>query len=143
MMRRRDDGSTLPLILVFGMVALVFVLVVAAVTDLYLERKRLLTLADGAALAGAESFPLDRVGAGGAGWHPTVTDDGVRAAVESYLADEPTDGFRALRLESASTPDGRSAAVTVSASWSPPVPVPFLPDGLRISAATTARSVLR
>ena len=51
-LRARDDGSTLPLILVFGLVALVLVLVVAAATDLYLARKRLLTLADGDALVG-------------------------------------------------------------------------------------------
>jgi hypothetical protein len=140
---RRDDGSTLPLILVFGLVALALVLVVAAATDLYLERKRLFTLADGAALVGAESFRLDEVRADAAGVRPTLRDDEVRAAVGEYLADEPADGFRDLRLVSASTPDGRSAAVTVSATWEPPVPLPFLPDGVRISTTATARSVLR
>jgi hypothetical protein len=144
--RRRDgreDGSTLPLILVFGLIALALVLVVAAATDLYLERKRLFTLADGAALVGAESFRLDEVRADPTGVRPLLRDDEVRAAVDEYLADEPADGFRDLRLVEASTPDGRSAAVTVSATWEPPVPLPFLPDGVRLRTTATARSVLR
>ena len=44
----RDEGSILPLILVYGMLGLALTLVVASATSLYLERKRLFTLADGA-----------------------------------------------------------------------------------------------
>lgn len=146
MKRRRgggEEGSTLPLILVFGMVALVLVLVVAAVTDLYLARKRLLTLADGAALVGAESFRLDEVRSDGVAVRPRLDDAEVREAVAGYLADEPSDGIASLRLVSATTPDTRSAAVTLAASWDPPVPLPFLPDGVPIRATATARSVIR
>ncbi|GAA2082438.1 hypothetical protein GCM10009840_18300 [Pseudolysinimonas kribbensis] len=138
-----DDGSTLPLILVFGLVALVFVLVVAAATGLYLDRKRLYTLADGAALVGAESFRLDEVHRIAGGFRPDLTPDQVRASVAAYLAAEPSDEFRDLRLERATTPDGRSAVVTLSATWQPPVPIPFVPDGIRIRTTATARAVLR
>jgi hypothetical protein len=123
------------------MIALVLALLVAAATDLYLARKRLFTLADGAALVGAESFRLDEVRAGPAGVRPTLTGPEVNAAVADYLATEPADGFDALRLERASTTDGRSAVVTLSARWEPPVPIPFVPNGIRIDATSTARSV--
>lgn len=140
---RGDDGSTLPLILVFGMIALVLVLVVAAATDLYLARKRLLTLADGAALVGAESFRLDEVRSVDGAVQPRLDDAEVRDAVTGYLADEPADGITALHLVSATTPDTRSAAVTLAATWNPPVPIPFVPDGVPIRATATARSVIR
>ncbi len=139
--RAGEEGSTLPLILVFGMLALVLVLTVAAATDLYLARKRLFTLADGAALVGAESFRLDRVRSGPAGPRPALDAAEVHDAVADYLATEPADGFDALRLERATTPDGRSAAVTLSAEWQPPVPIPFVPEGIRIRTTATARSV--
>jgi hypothetical protein len=140
---RADDGSTLPLILVFGMIALILVLVVAAATDLYLERKRLFTLADGAALVGAESFDLAGVRAAAHGLRPELQPDQVHGAVAVYLAAEPADGFEDLHLDAATTPDGRSAAVTLSAMWRPPVLAPFLPNGVRISTTATARSVFR
>ncbi|MDO9591011.1 MAG: pilus assembly protein TadG-related protein, partial [Microcella sp.] len=53
---RDDRGSILPLIAGFGALALAVVLLVSAATSLYLDRTRLFTLADGAALAAAESF---------------------------------------------------------------------------------------
>jgi hypothetical protein len=142
-LRRGDDGSTLPLILVFGALALVLVLLVAAATDLYVARKRLLDLADSAALVGAESFRLDEVRRGPAGARPTLQSAEVRSAVADYLATEPKDGVRGLRIEQATTADGLSAAVTVSADWRPPVPIPFVPGGIRIDATATARSVFR
>ena len=55
-----DTGSTLPLVIFYGFLALALVLIVAAASSLYLERKRLFTLADDAALVGAESFDLER-----------------------------------------------------------------------------------
>ena len=45
-----DEGSTLPLVIFFGFLGLLVVLLVTAATSLYLEKKRLFTLADGAAL---------------------------------------------------------------------------------------------
>jgi hypothetical protein len=140
---RVDEGSTLPLILVFGMLALTLVLVVAAATDLYLERKRLFTLADGAALVGAESFPLDAVRPAVTGIRPTLTTPSVHAAVAGYLAAEPSDEFHDLRLDAATTPDGRSSRVVLSATWRPPAITLFVPDGVRISATATARAVFR
>jgi len=131
----------LPLVAFFGALALALVLVVAAASSLYLEKKRLFTLADGAALVGAESFRLGEVARSGHGWRPTLTSEEVGAAVATYLADEPSDEFRELAVERAGSADGRSATVTLSAVWHPPVVTVFVPDGLRIEATATARSV--
>lgn len=138
---RDDDGSTLPLVIFYGFLALALVLIVAAASSLYLERKRLFTLADGAALVGAESFELDAVTVTGRGPRPTLQPAEVHAAVASYLAGEPSEPFDGLVVERATTVDGESATVTISAVWHPPMVTVFVPDGLRIDATAVARSV--
>ena len=138
---RRDDGSTLPLTIFFGMLSLLLVLLVIAATSLYLERKRLFTLADGAALVGAEAFDLSEVGLTPGGYRPTLQTPDVAAAVEAYLASTPTAGFDELHLERAETVDGRSATVALSAYWRPPVLTLLVPEGLRIEVTAVARSV--
>ena len=136
-----DEGSMLPLTIFYGVLSLVLVLVVVAATSLYLERKRLFTLADGAALVGAEAFDLDDVLATPAGYRPTLESSDVAAAVGSYLETTPSASFTALRLERAETVDGRSATVELSAYWRPPVLTLLVPDGLRIEVTAVARSV--
>ncbi len=138
---RDDRGSMLPLVCFYGALALVVTLVVASATSLYLERKRLFTLADGAALVGAESFELDDVAMTPDGPRPTLTDSAVRMAVRDYLASNPIGRFEALELDEALTHDGRSAEVTVSAIWRPPVVALFVPEGLRIDATAVSRTV--
>lgn len=138
---RAEDGSTLPLVAFYGAFALILVLIVAAATSLYIERKRLLTLADGAALVGAEAFELEDVTVGPRGPRLQLRSDAVRAAVQTYLSAAPTGGFDGLALISAGSTDGRSATVTVSSVWHPPVVTVFVPDGLRIDATAVSRTV--
>ncbi|HEY4224212.1 MAG TPA: pilus assembly protein TadG-related protein [Pseudolysinimonas sp.] len=148
-MRRRalgdDTGSTLPLVIFYGFLALALVLIVAAASSLYLERKRLFTLADDAALVGAESFDLNSVTFAAHGPRPVLRADQVHAAVTSYLAGNPTGAesgeFPGLVVKRATTVDGESATVTVSAIWHPPVVTVFVPEGMRIEATAVARSV--
>ena len=136
-----DDGSILPLISFFGALALLVTLLVASATSLYLERKRLFTLADGAALVGAESFELDEVVLTPDGPRAELTAAGVRDAVGAYLTSNPIGRFEGLALEDATTRDGRSAEVTVSAIWRPPVVTLFVPEGMRIEATAVSRTV--
>ena len=136
-----DDGSTLPLVAFFGMLALVVVLLVTAATSLYLEKKRLFTVADGASLVGAEAFELDAVALTPDGPRPVLESDDVAAAVADYLAGNPAPELDGLTVERAFTADGRSATVSVSATWHPPVVTMFVPEGMRIEATATARSV--
>jgi hypothetical protein len=136
-----DRGSILPLVCFYGALALLVTLIVASATSLYLERKRLFTLADGAALVGAESFELAAVTMTPDGPRATLTDAGVRDAVGDYLTSNPIGRFEGLSLDDAITPDGRSAEVTVSAVWRPPVVTLFVPEGLRIDATAVSRTV--
>jgi hypothetical protein len=138
-----DEGSMLPLTIFFGFLSMVLVLVVIAATSLYLERKRLFTLADGAALVGAEAFALDDVSATRAGYRPTLESRDVAAAVDAYLSSVPIAPFTALQLERAETVDGRSATVELSSYWRPPVLTLLVPEGLRIEVTAVARSVFR
>jgi hypothetical protein len=138
---RRDDGSIMPLVCGFGALALALILVVAAATSLYLERKRLFTLADGAALVGAESFDLSDVAVTAHGPRVELQPTQVRSAVRAYLAGNPIGEFEALHLDEATTLDGRSARVTVSAIWRPPVITVFVPEGLRVDATAVSRTV--
>jgi uncharacterized membrane protein len=143
-MKRQDfadeTGSTLLLTIFYGFLALVLVLLVVAATSLYLERKRLFTLADGAALAGAEAFELDSVTITPDGPRPVLRSPDVTAAVSDYLALAPH-SFQGLVVERAETVDGRSATVQLSADWRPPMVSLLVPDGIRIDVTAVARSV--
>lgn len=139
---RRDDGSTLPLIIFYGFLSLVLVLLVVAATSLYLERKRLFTAADGAALVGAEAFDLGDVALTPEGaLRPTLESDDVAEAVGDYLEGNPVGDFEQLVVERALTEDGRSATVQLSAYWRPPLLSLLVPEGIRIDVEAVARSV--
>ena len=138
---RADDGSILPLTACFGALALVLVLLVTAATSLYLERKRLFTLADGAALAGAESFELTDVVLTEDGPRPVLREEAVRETVVDFVRRMPTHGFENLTVVEATTTDGRSASVTLSSRWRPPVVTLFLPEGVAVEVTSVGRSV--
>ncbi len=138
---RDERGSILPLTIFYAFLSLVLILLVVAATSLYLERKRLFTLADGAALVGAEAFELDDVVLMPDGPRATLDSADVAAAASIYLATAPTTGFEALTLERAETVDGRSATVALSAYWRPPLVTALVPEGFRIEVTAVARSV--
>lgn len=144
--RRRvsdEDGSTLILTIFYGMLALILILVVAAATSLYLERKRLFSLADAAALVGAEAFELTTVSVTDGVPEVTLRSADVNTAVTEFLDDNPVGRFEELRLEQAASVDGKSATVTLSSYWRPPVLTAFVPDGIRLDVTSVARSVFR
>lgn len=140
---RDEGGSTLILAIFYGMLSLLLILVVAAATSLYLERKRLYSLADAAALVGAEAFELSSVSLDGGEPALTLRSPEVRDAVTGFLEDNPAGTFDRLTLEDAASLDGKSATVTVSAAWQPPVLTLFVPDGIRLEVTAVARSVFR
>ena len=140
---RGEEGSILPLLAGFFAVALALVLLVAAASSLYLERKRLLSIADSAALAAAESFPLDSVTLQGGEVAPLLQDAEVLSVARQHLAALPESTVEALVLEDAETSDGRSATVVLSGMWRPPILSAFVPAELRIEVAATARTEFR
>ena len=135
-----DEGSTLPLMIFFGMLSMILVLIVVAASSLYLERKRLFTLADSAALVGAEAFELAAVAPASGGVRPQLTSGDVRAEVTDFIESTPN-RFEALQVERAETTDGRSATVSLSSYWRPPVVTLFVPEGIRIEVTSVGRSV--
>lgn len=143
-MRVSDDrGSSLVLTIFYGAFALLLILLVVAATSLSLDRTRLFGIADGAALAGAEAFEISAVSTAGEGFTAVLQDADVQQAVLEHLAVVPHGPLDELVVESAGTPDGVSAEVTLSARWLPPVLTMFVPAGIRIEVTATARSVLR
>lgn len=135
-----ESGSTLLLTIFYGCLSLVLVFLVVAATSLYLERKRLFTLADGAALAGAEAFDLSSVAMTPDGPRPILRTPDVTETVGEYLAIAPH-SFENLAVERAETVDGRSATVQLSADWKPPVVSLLVREGIRIDVTAVARSV--
>ncbi|THG28536.1 pilus assembly protein TadG-related protein [Naasia lichenicola] len=141
---RSEEGSTLPLIAIFTALALAMVLVAASASSLYLSRARLFSLADGAALSGAESYELEGVAVLDGEVRATLDSGSIVAAVQEYLDLAPSaDGFDELSVIRAETSDGRSAIVTLAATWHPPVLSPLMPDGVLIEVTSTARSVFQ
>ena len=140
-LRRDESGSILPLTIFFGFLALVLVLLVVAASSLYLERKRLFGLADGAALVGAEAFELDTVPQTPGGVRPRLQSTDVAAAVTDYVAGSAGSRFESLEVLRAESADGRSATVELAAYWRPPVVSLLVPDGFRIEVTAVARSV--
>jgi hypothetical protein len=139
----RDEGSTLPLILVFTAIAAGFVIVTDGATALHLERLRLLTVADGAALAAAESFSVDDAQVRDGTVLPRLSDARVRAAATAAVAGADAAGLSDLRLVEARTPDGRTALVRLAATWHPPIASPLLPIAVPVSVVSTATARFR
>ncbi|WP_173924380.1 pilus assembly protein TadG-related protein [Agromyces sp. Marseille-P2726] len=135
-----DDGSTLLLTIFYCFLGLSLVLVVVSATTLYLERKRLLNVADGAALAAAEAWSLDSVRVDGDRLDIALDDGEVRGAAMAYLAAAVTE-LDDVRLVDAASDDGRSATVTLRTTWEAPIHTDLLPVVVPIEVTVTARSV--
>ena len=131
-----EEGSILPLLLGYILLAIAVIFVCTCATDLYIAQKRLDSLADAAALAGADGFTLvaevDAV-------HAELTDDGVWEQASALVAAVPTDAA----LVSASAPDDETARVTVTSRWYPPLWSPFVLDGILLESTASSRTALR
>lgn len=136
-------------ILTIGVVvlALALTLALAAATSVHLQRARLAALADLAALDAADGIDdpsYFRPGADAPG-QPVVplTDAGVRAGVERYLAAHAEPGLDQLEVVEASTDEGGSVHVVLAAVARPTLLGPWLaswvPD-VRVQATSSARA---
>ena len=138
-----EAGQIMVLLIGYVLLTLLLVTVVAAAGSLYVGHKKLFSLADGAALAAADTFELN--GAEGAADPGTRLDSGaVRAAAQEYLAGQPIpEGLDAIALASASgAGDGRTAEVSLGAVVHPLFINFLVPDGISISVTSTARAKL-
>ena len=140
----RQEGQVLVLSIGFVVIALLLATVVAAASSVYLEHKKLLSLADGASVAAADSFTLGQLGNAGGTPSAVLSGARVRSAAVDYLDRNGAFGhFSALTVApSTGSPDGATAVVVLSAAVHPPVVNFLVPDGIRIEATSTARSRL-
>ena len=131
-----EDGSILPLMLGYAVLAIAVIFACVCATDLYIAQKRLDSLADAAALAGSDGFALVVEGETA---RAVLSDAGVHEQAAAVVAAVPGDAA----LVSAEAPDGVTARVTVASTWHPPLFSPFVPDGLALEASATSRTALR
>lgn len=133
-----DRGSLLPL--VAGLLALAGVFVVGVIdsTDLAITRTQLQSVSDAAALAAAQSVTPSTASVSGNRLVVRLTAAGVTSVARKFVSDA---AVPAVRLRSATTPDGRTAVVTTATTWRPPLVSEFLPMRLRLVAVARARTV--
>ena len=139
-----DDGQIGVLIIGYVLVSLLVVTVVMGASALYLGHKKLLSAADGAALAAADTFSLGQ--AAGPGEEPAAVLDpaAVQAEVNRYLAlTSAADRLPGLTLDpDTGTSDGRTAKVVLTGVVHPPLVNFLVPDGIPITAVSEARARL-
>lgn len=141
--RSGEEGQITVLIVGFVLLSLLLASVMMAASAVYLEQKKLLSLADGAALAAADSYTVGDMAGGSIPSHSLV-DARVLAATGSYL--DASSAFSrhdhlAVAAGTGSEPGG-TAVVVLTAVAHPPVVSFLLPDGILIEARSTARSRL-
>jgi hypothetical protein len=138
----REEGAVVPLVVGLFTIAVAFIAVAAAATSLHLDRLRLLTIADGAALAGAESFRVADVAVRGDEVVPTLSTERVRETVGAYVAEADPGDLEGLVVTRAGA-DGGGASVVLTAMWRPPLLSALLPDGVPITVTSTAAARFR
>ena len=101
---RTDDGQLMVLIIGYVLLALLLATVVTAASSVYIEHKKLLSLADGASVAAADSFTLGQLETAG-GTPTAVLPAPARAAVHPPVVNFLVpDG---IRIEASSTARSR------------------------------------
>lgn len=138
-----ESGQVGVLIIGYLLVSLLVVTVVLAVSAVYIEHKKLLSAADGAALAAADNYSID-VGGGGAPPLPTLDGPRVAESTTAYLtAIGAGDRFHLLTVDPATgAPDGRTARVVLTSVVHPPIVNFLVPAGIPIVAQADARAEL-
>jgi len=147
-----DAGQISLLVIGYCTLAIALLTVVTSASAVHLERKRLLEVADSAALDAADALdsPL-YYGGGGVGPPGTgvpLTGASVRASVAEYLRLRGAAGeFEGLAVaEPTGTPDGSTAEVTLVARVRLPLVSAALEayaDGIVLSATARARTDLQ
>lgn len=141
----REEGNTLVLSIVLSAVAIALVLTLATITQMHIERKRLLALADTAAIHAAGAIDEAAYFAQPGSQVP-LTNESVQQATHSFLTRMPEgqrSRFHGLSVASpTSAVDGETAQVTLSAHIRPG----YIPwaitgvDGIRVEVTSAARA---
>jgi hypothetical protein len=140
-MRRRDEqGSTMPLIVGLASVLLLGIALVINASSAYLQRQSLDTLADGAALRGADLGAAGVYGEGGLTQARLLQEKGaVEKVVTAYLKSVGADRtYPGLRVSARVNVADRSVTVTLQAPVTLPLHIPGSPAEPVVGASSTA-----
>ncbi len=139
-----EEGQTTVLVVGLTVVCLLLATVILAVTTVNLEARKLLSAADGAAMAAADSFTIAIEEGGDAGHAPVLADADAAEAVAGYLAAAGShERFDGLVVESVSVGDGgQTVDVVLTATAHPPIVNWIVPDGIRVVATSSSRTAL-
>lgn len=146
-MRRDESGQTTLLIVGLAVVLLMAIAAVIDVTAAYLQRQALLTVADGAALAGADagSFNEQDLYSDGIGDAPRLEQQraAARSAVADFLRATGAHGeYPGLTFGVRVDPTRDSVVVTLRAPLDLPLTVPGSPQRASVSASGAATVLL-
>jgi uncharacterized membrane protein len=146
-----DDGQILPMVIAYALIAFTLVIVIIDITAVHLQRQRLFSLTDAAALDAADALDRARfyregaAESGDAGVAVLLTDLTVRASVERYLltAAPLARVSNAAIDDPTGSPDGVTAEVTLSGRATLPLfsfAAARWSDGVPIRATARARA---
>ncbi|WP_422390120.1 pilus assembly protein TadG-related protein [Arthrobacter sp. N1] len=139
-----EDGQVGVLIIGYVLVSLLVVTVVLAVSSVYIGHKKLLSVADGAALAAADTYSIDVDSGGTTTPLPSLQDARVEESASGYLvATGAAARLDQLTVDPATgAADGRTARVVLTAVVRPPIVNFLVPDGIPIVVQADARAQL-
>lgn len=139
-----DDGQITVLIIGYILLSLLVLAVVTAASAVYIEHKKLLSVADGAALSAADTFSVSSIEAGASEPSPALDAGSVAQAAAAYLdRSAAVPRFNDLALDPATgAPDARTARVVLTAVVHPPIVNFLVPAGIPIAATADARADL-
>ncbi|BCT76752.1 hypothetical protein SCMU_25940 [Sinomonas cyclohexanicum] len=142
--RGDESGQLTVMIIGCTVLCLLVATTVMAVSAVLIEQRKLLSAADGAASAAADSFRLADTGSADGPPAAVLAPERVHGVVATYLErDGAAARFEGLTVSSATgTPDGRTATVSLAATARIPVANFLLPDGVPIQASASARARL-
>lgn len=137
---RGDEGQTTVLVVGLTAVCLLLATVILAVTAVNIEARRLLSAADGATMAAADSYRISP----GRDHAPVLTTPQAAAAVGDYLSAAGAHGrFDGLSVERVAVTDaGRTVEVVLTATAHPPVVNWIVPGGVTVVATSSSRTSL-
>ena len=140
----RQEGQLMVFIIGYVVLALLVTAVVVDASSVYLEHKKLLSLADGASVAAADSFTLGQLEEPAGSPTAVLTSARVRSAAVDYLnRNGAFNRFSSLEVASVTgSPDGYTAVVVLSAAVDLPVANYVVPGSVYIEASSTARARL-
>lgn len=140
-MRRCDErGSTIPLLVGLATVLLLGIALVINASSAYLQRQSLDTLADGAALRGADLGAAGVYGEGGLTEARLLQEKGaVEKVVTAYLQSVGADKtYPGLKVDARVNLADRSVTVTLQAPVTLPLRIPGSPAKPVVGASSTA-----